>query len=251
LTSGVDPRASSAFTAAAEDYERGRPSWPHEAIDRLAREFALGPESRVLDLAAGTGKLSRLLPGRVTAVEPLEAMRAAIPPGIEALAGTAEEIPLPDEEVDAVFVAEAFHWFNRERAVPEIARVLRPGGGLALLWNRPEWSGEKNGWLTEFGNLVRPSLEAAGGFPLTHVDWRAEIDSSELFEPLVEDRVEHVQHVDPDGFVSLVGSWSHIANLPDDQRASLLEQVRGLIGAQPEIELRYSTQIYRTIKPRR
>jgi SAM-dependent methyltransferase len=248
LTADIDPRASSAFTAAAEDYEWGRPSWPPQAIEVLAQKFELGPESRVLDLAAGTGKLSRVLPGRVTAVEPLDAMRAAIPPGIEAIAGTAEDIPVPDESMDAVFVADAFHWFRRDEAVPEIARVLRPRGGLAIVWNRAEWSGEENPWLDEFGKLAQPHIEAAGGFQLAEVDWAAEVAATGLFEELAEDSLEHVERLSPDRFLALIRSWSHIANLPEEKRATFLEDVRGLIGDRRELELAYRAQMFTTRK---
>jgi ubiquinone/menaquinone biosynthesis C-methylase UbiE len=122
-----------------DDYERGRPGWPPEVVDIPD----LSSAATVLDLGAGTGKLTRLLVsafGRVFAVEPAEAMRrllVTLCPGAEALAGAGEEIPLPDASVDSVFAAEAFHWFDGERALAEIARVLRPEGALVLLWNLP------------------------------------------------------------------------------------------------------------------
>src|SRR6266404_2443040 len=122
-----------------EDYERGRPGWPPEVIELAA----LPPTATVLDLGAGTGKLTRLLVSafdRVVAVEPAEAMRRLLVtfcPEAEALAGTAQEIPLPDDSVDAVLAAQAFHWFEDEHALAEIARVLRPGGALVLMWNLP------------------------------------------------------------------------------------------------------------------
>lgn len=122
-----------------DDYERGRPGWPPEVVDIPGLPSA----ATVLDLGAGTGKLTRLLVsafGRVVAVEPAEAMRrllVTVCPGAEALAGTGEEIPLPDASVDSVFAAEAFHWFDGERALAEIARLLRPEGALVLMWNLP------------------------------------------------------------------------------------------------------------------
>ena len=122
-----------------EDYERGRPGWPPEVVDIPD----LPATSTVLELGAGTGKLTRLLTpafGRVVAVEPANAMRhllATICPEVEALSGTAHKIPLEDASVDAVFAAEAFHWFDDERALTEIARILRPRGALVLMWNVP------------------------------------------------------------------------------------------------------------------
>ena len=134
----MDPARS--FDRAAEEYERTRPDYPAAVLDSVP--VPAGAE--VLDLGAGTGKLTRILERRyehVVAVEPLDGMRAILErvvPGVEALAGSAEEIPLEDASVDAVFAAQAFHWFDHDRAIPEIARVLRPGGVLALVWNSPD-----------------------------------------------------------------------------------------------------------------
>ena len=127
------------FDRAAQDYERGRPGWPPE----VAEVAGVSEAATVLDLAAGTGKLTRLLVQRferVIAIEPLDGMREllqALVPEARVAAGRAEAIPLPDASVDAVFVAEAFHWFDGESALREIGRVLRPNGVLVLLWNRP------------------------------------------------------------------------------------------------------------------
>ncbi|HKG64404.1 MAG TPA: class I SAM-dependent methyltransferase, partial [Solirubrobacteraceae bacterium] len=131
-----------AFDAAADAYERARPGYPPEAIEIAARRLGLERGAAVLDLGAGTGKLTRRLAGRfgsVTAVEPLDGMRAVLEeaiPFVRALAGTAEAIPLPDRSVDAVFVGEAIHWFDPARVVAELGRVLRPAGGVAVLYNR-------------------------------------------------------------------------------------------------------------------
>ena len=137
----ADPLARS-FGRAAVDYERGRPEWPLQAVERPAAALGLTREADVLDLAAGTGKLTRVLVarfGRVMAVEPDDGMRevlAASVPDAEALAGTAEQVPLVDDSVDACFVGDAFHWFDAGAALRELARVLRAGGGLVLLWKR-------------------------------------------------------------------------------------------------------------------
>jgi ubiquinone/menaquinone biosynthesis C-methylase UbiE len=141
----VNPLAARAFGGQADAYERGRPGWPEDAVATLLGRWGA---RQVLDLAAGTGKLTRLLVphAEVTAIEPVDGMRAVLEqqvPGAHVLAGTAEEIPLPDESVDAVFAAEAFHWFDLERAPAEIARVLRAGGHLAVLFNRPGWDDDR------------------------------------------------------------------------------------------------------------
>jgi ubiquinone/menaquinone biosynthesis C-methylase UbiE len=127
------------FDRAAEEYERGRPGWPPEVLELLP----VAVDSTVLDIGAGTGKLTRVLAARYThviAVEPLAEMRAILEqrlPKAEALPGVAEAIPLGDASVDAVFTGQAFHWFANDVAVAEIARVLRPGGVLARMWNEP------------------------------------------------------------------------------------------------------------------
>ena len=144
---------SLSFGSAAAAYERGRPSYPPEAIDWLLPPGA----RRVLDLGAGTGKLTTRLVERgldVVAVDPipdmLEVLRASLPE-TPALEGTAEEIPLEDNSVDAVLVAQAWHWVDPQRAVPEVARVLRPGGRLGLVWNTRD---ERLGWVRELGEII-------------------------------------------------------------------------------------------------
>lgn len=141
---GSDRSVARSFDRTAEIYERARPGWPLEVIDCAAEELGLERATTVLDLGAGTGKLTCMLVERfdnVVAVEPLDGMRVileSLVPEAEALAGTAERIPLGEGSVDAVFCAEAFHWFDGELALAEIERVLRPRGGLALLWNVPD-----------------------------------------------------------------------------------------------------------------
>lgn len=130
------------FDLVAEEYERTRPTYPPAILDALP----LGGDASVLDLGAGTGKLTRLLTARyreVTAVEPLANMRAVLEravPGARALAGSAERIPLGDAFVDGAFAAQAFHWFEKAAALPEIARVLRTNGVFAVVWNEPDES---------------------------------------------------------------------------------------------------------------
>ena len=135
------PELARSFGRIASDYDVARPEYAPEAIDRAAEVLELGPDARVVDLAAGSGTLTRALTERfrdVVAVEPDDEMRAVLArrsADFEVLVGTAERIPLLDASVDAVFVGDAFHWFDGPVAVAEIDRVLRPGRGVALLWN--------------------------------------------------------------------------------------------------------------------
>lgn len=135
-------RASASFDLAPEEYERTRPDYPDAILDSLPVRV----DATVVDVGAGTGKLTRVLARRyanVIAVEPLDGMRSILErvvPEADAHAGSAEELPLADASVDAVFAAQAFHWFAYDRALPEFARVLRPGGVLAVVWNGPDES---------------------------------------------------------------------------------------------------------------
>src|SRR5262249_30183997 len=137
----IHPTAAGGFAVSAEAYERARPGYPEEAVAWLAERLGIRSGRDVLDLAAGTGQLARaLVPlgARVTAIEPIDEMREQLfgaLPDVDAFDGTAEAIPLPDESVDAVTCAQAFHWFRPVEALREIHRVLRPGGGLGLIWN--------------------------------------------------------------------------------------------------------------------
>src|SRR5689334_10252480 len=136
-------QAPEAFDRVPSLYDRARPDYPAEAVDWMVAALGVGPESTVVDLAAGTGKLTKALlaraRARVVAVEPSAAMLRRlreVAPTADAIEGTAEAIPLPDATADAVTVAQAFHWFANDTALAEIHRVLRPDGRLALVWNR-------------------------------------------------------------------------------------------------------------------
>jgi SAM-dependent methyltransferase len=208
------------FGAAAAAYERGRPSYPGEAIDWLVPHGA----RRVLDLGAGTGKLTRLLRARgldVLAVEPLAEMReqlARAVPGVEARAGTAEAIPAGDGEFDAVLVAQAWHWVDPPRAVPEVARVLAPGGRLCLLWN---YRDERVPWMARLGALLRP-YGADGGLGADPV-------IGAPFGPVERHDVSWTHHLDRDAMLDMVASRSYIITLPPPERDRVLAEVARLL----------------------
>jgi SAM-dependent methyltransferase len=243
----VDPRAATGFGSGADAYERGRPTYPSAAIDRLAGEFGLNEASTVLDLAAGTGKLTRALierAGRVIAVEPSPTMRSELRrqvPAADIRDGTAEAIPLDDASVDAVFVGQAFHWFRAAEALEEIARVLRPGGGLALMWNRARWQGR---WVERFKALVEPSQTAAGSFPSGNDHWKEVLERDDRFGARHDVQFSRTHVTSLEDFLALVASWSWIANLPDGERADLLGEVRELVGDRDALELAYDTEVY-------
>jgi SAM-dependent methyltransferase len=223
-----------AFGRAARDYERGRPGWPEPLLDEVAGELDLGPESRVLDLAAGTGKLTRLLVprfGHVAAVEPDQAMLAVLAevvPGAEPHRGSADAIPLPDDAVDAVFVAEAFHWFASDATVAEIARVLRPGGGLVLLWNTQV---EHDPALPEeAARVVGEAIERGGAPGLSRVlsgAWREPLAAAP-FEELRERQADREETISRDERIAYLLSISSIASQPEAARVELAERVRAL-----------------------
>jgi SAM-dependent methyltransferase len=240
------PTASAGYGSAAGAYERGRPSYPADAVAHLAVELGLGPGVHVLDLAAGTGKLTRLLAlggAEMIAVEPVAAMRAVLAeavPGIPVLEGTAEAIPLPAASVDAVTVAQAFHWFDADAALAEIHRVLRPGGGLGLIWNAMDVGVEWVAVLQELVHGARGSVPAYGPSP-----WRDAFRSNPLFSPLTERTFGFVHELSEDGLVDRVRSTSYVAALPESEQQRLLDQVRTLAAGVPHpLRLPYRTDVF-------
>ena len=209
------------FDRVAEAYERGRPGWPPEVLDLLP----VPDEATVLDLGAGTGKLTRRLAARyahVIAVEPLDEMRAILAervPQAEALPGAAEAIPLHDGAVDAVFIGQAFHWFANDVAVAEIARVLRSGGVLARMWNEaadpcplpPEYDRR----LTELHEAMRPP-------PVPD-----DVFEGKPFGELHEGAVDHEHVSTRDEVLAFAASVSWIANRED--RDEVLAELASLL----------------------
>jgi len=238
----------------AEDYERGRPGWPPKVVGIPG----LPSKATVLDLAAGTGKLTRLLIpafGRVVAVEPAEAMRRLLVrlcPEAEALAGSAEDIPLANASVDAVFAAQAFHRFEEARALPEIARVLRPRGVLVLMWNLPARAWEPS--IAAVEQLLHERGPKPGEVSYDPLDLGGPRDASgesrlafahSPFEPLQEARLPNPQTLDRNGLVAFFASMGWIADLPDVDRLPLLDEVRSLLAA-AEYRRPWETDVYWT-----
>jgi SAM-dependent methyltransferase len=202
---------------------------------------------RVLDLAAGTGKLTRQIAARgleVVAVEPSEAMRNELDqalPGVRALAGSAEEIPVDDGSVDVVLVAQAWHWVDTRRAVREVARVLSPGGRLGLVWNVRD---EREDWVAQLGAVMHRGVVEETNTTDPPV--------GPPFEPIERLDVEWTYNLNRQTLLDLVNSRSYIITLPDDQRAKLLDDVRELLDRHPalagraEIGMPYTTRCSRT-----
>ncbi|HEY7397562.1 MAG TPA: methyltransferase domain-containing protein [Gaiellaceae bacterium] len=243
---GVDPVAATGFTAAADVYERARPSYPPEAIDWLAERVDLRPGRAVVDVGAGTGKLTRLLVptgAQVIAVEPLPAMLAKLveaAPGAEALLGTAEAIPLEDASADVITVAQAFHWFDHDRALPELRRVLRADGFLVLVWNMRDLDDPVQAAVEE---LIAPARATANA---QRADtWRPPLQRSPRFGPLETWRFPFAQQFTADDLCDRVRSTSFVAAMDDEEREQLLISVRELVRDVPEpFPYHYVTEIF-------
>ena len=251
MSRNVHPAAADGFGTAADAYERGRPDYPDAAVSHLLDTLAVGPGTTVADLAAGTGKLTRLLipsGADVIAVEPVEAMRRRLMelvPKARAMDGTAESMPLSDASVDAVTVAQAFHWFDAARAVEEIARVLKPGGGIGLIWNVRD---ERVAWVAALTGIMEPHRARTP----THRTgiWRQAFDESDRFTELRERSFPYEQHLTPALVVDRVCSVSFIATLPDADREAVAAQVRGVLARDPDtrgredIVMPYRTDVF-------
>jgi SAM-dependent methyltransferase len=232
VTGDVHPSAAKGFGVAADAYERGRPTFPPEALAALVRGTGIGPGSVIVDLAAGTGKLTRhLVPiaAEVLAVEPVDAMRRQLEravPGARTVGATAEAMPFADASVDVVTVAQAFHWFDAPRALDEIARVLRIGGSLGIIWNIRD---ERVAWVADLTRIMEPYR---GDTPTHRTGaWRRAVEDDPRFTPLVERSFPSEQHLSPDGVVDRVTSVSFIAALSDAERGSVEARVRALLAS--------------------
>lgn len=215
---------SLSFGQEAAAYERGRPSYPPEIIDWLLPTGA----RNVLDLGAGTGKLTVRLVERgldVIAVDPIPEMLEVLSgslPDTPALLGTAEDIPLPDDSVDSVLVAQAWHWVDPEQASKEVARVLRPGGRLGLVWNTRD---ERLGWVKDLGRIVGGEND-----PFTQ-----EVTLPGPFVDLERRQAEWTSYLTPQALIDLVASRSYCITSPSEVRTRTMAQVRELLSTHPAL----------------
>jgi len=220
-------RRARSFGAQAAAYAEHRPDYPLDAL-----RWGLPPDvEHVVDLGAGTGKLTENLLAlglRVTAVEPDEGMRAEFTrrlPDLPVLDGTAERIPLPDGAADAVVAGQAFHWFDVQPALTEIARVTRAGGTFLALWNSDDVTVP---WVAEFGELTRTSISRS---------WRSfsgELPSHEQWEPFERGRFRHTQRRTAESLLATVATHSHMLVAPPEERETTLTRLREFLAKTQE-----------------
>jgi len=244
----LHPAARDGFAAAAGAYGRGRPAYPAGIAGWLAGTLGLRAGQRVADVGAGTGKFTRLLAAtgaQVLAIEPVEQMRAAIDalPGVTALDGAAQALPLPDQSLDAIACAQAFHWFASGAVLDEFARVLKPGGRLGLVWNVRDESVE---WVHRITELITPFEGNAPRFykgdwckPFPHPAFTALRETSFAYE-----------HVGPPGEVVIdrFMSVSFIAALAQPAKGEVRSQLQLLVDTHPDLRGRAVVRFpYRTL----
>ncbi len=254
-----DPRVHDAvmgFEAAVEHYRRGRPGYPGDAVEYVVRELGIGVGRDVLELGAGTGKFTELLVptgARLTALEPLPAMREALEracPTVTVIDGVAERIPVGDGSMDAVVAAACFHWFDGDRALGEIHRVLRPGGMLGLVWNIRD---EASDWAERL-TAIFDRLAGEGAPRYRTGAWRSAFERTSLFGPLHHRLAYHVHEVSREGFVDRVLSVSYVARATKLERERVLASVHELLETDPDLRGRavipmpYRTDVFWTTR---
>jgi SAM-dependent methyltransferase len=213
------------FGSVAEDYEATRPGWPLDPFMQVLEHFDVRPRPDVVDVAAGTGKLTRTLvrvAGTLVAVEPDAALRTVLQrelPQVTALAGAAEALPLETASADVACAGQAFHWFDVDRALVEIARVLRPRGIVIAGWNVPPEDGTWYDAVIDFLHVANPDH-----LPANTLDWSATFGAHPAYAGLIEVAARHEQPSDSAAFARLLGTHSAINMLPPARRAELIEE---------------------------
>ena len=240
-----DTQGRVGFEAASDVYERGRPGYQEDLVAFVVERARIREGTRVLDLAAGTGKFTRelvQLGATCVAVEPSASMREMLTrlvPGVPVIAGLGEAIPLRTRSMEAVVVAQAFHWFDPPVALAEIARVLRPGGVLSLVWNERD---ERDPVMKELSRMT--SWDRCMPYPVG-MDFSPIIDASHCFGPVTRSLFHFTQPLDRQALVDQVASRSYVRVLPDDERASFLAEVAAFAGTLEEpIMMPYNTQLF-------
>jgi SAM-dependent methyltransferase len=248
------------FSLAAEEYEKSRPEYPAEAIDFLRSVLRIGPGSRVLEVGAGTGKFTRALTpigADLIAMDPIAQMRSVLHrvlPDVPVLAGQAEGIPLREGSVQAIVVAQAFHWFRGAEALQEFARVLGPKGRVALVWNVRD---ERVAWVRRFTEIIDRFYEGGpyGEMPSAAPrhrsgEWRKAFSAGSPFPVLEHRQFAFRQPMTPEQVVLRAWSVSFIARRSPEERAQIADEIRSLLEADPAtrgrsvVEYPYLTDVY-------
>ncbi|MFC3503172.1 class I SAM-dependent methyltransferase [Micromonospora krabiensis] len=241
----VDHTQALSFGVAAADYDRFRPRYPEDAVRWALDGVVTGDApARVVDIGAGTGILSRAvlaLGQEVVPVEPDDGMRAqlaAATPGTTPLAGSAEAVPLPDGSADAVLVGQAYHWFDREPAHAEIARVLRPGGTFAPIWNTRDETVE---WVAELGRIAHMG-DNSGDVVERYADFGPAFDAVQVGE------FRHTTTLTPDEVLGMIGTRSYYLTASTRERETVDRELRELLATHPDLAGRATVELpYRTV----